>query len=442
MTVGMGVAPAHGAVAHHSASSQTGRVRHAQTATSKARLHVPSDVRSNQRVTVGVVVTARRKMPRGHIVVREGTRTLGSASVPARRHPAARMMLPRLEPGRHVLWGALVSHAGKVRARTRSAVLVSHKPPTHTPAPDPAPAPAPAPDPAPSTGCVAQPSACGLPDASTTGPAAGTAFKTVGPGGVTSGPGWHYDSRGWVTVDGKGAVFEGYRVPFNVDITASDVTVRNNLLEYSSNEWGFSLRHTTNVTIDHNTIHGGSTPTTVCDNAIRDIYGDSDAVTITNNNIYGCASGINHFDRGGLIQGNYIHDIGFTCPAGSGTDCGHFNGIQLGSGSGPLMTIDKNTILIPAAYTDAVMLANDDGAQTNRRITNNLLAGGAYTFYGSGGASGQATNIVFTGNRFSTKYFANSGSYGPVAHWQNSTGNVWSNNTWDDGPRAGTSVTP
>ena len=105
------------------------------------------------------------------------------------------------------------------------------------------------------------------------------------------------------------------------------------------------------------------------------------------------------------------------------------------------MTINHNTIFNPSSLTDAIMLANDDGPQTNRTITNNLLAGGGYTFYGSGGPSGQATNIIFTGNRFSNRYFPRSGSFGPVAHWQRSTGNVWANNTWADGPAAGTTIT-
>ena len=106
------------------------------------------------------------------------------------------------------------------------------------------------------------------------------------------------------------------------------------------------------------------------------------------------------------------------------------------------MTIDRNTILLPYDATDAIMLANDDGPQTNRTITGNLLAGGGYTFYGSGGPEGEATHIVFSGNRFSTMYFARSGYWGPVAHWQDDAGNVWSDNVWNDGPRAGSAVTP
>ena len=186
----------------------------------------------------------------------------------------------------------------------------------------------------------------------------------------------------------------------------------------------------------------GPSRTETCDNGVRDIYGDSDNVTITANEIYYCFSGINALQprwadsRATTFTTWGSHAPVTTRTAATGT------GSNSASGAGPLMTIDANTILLPFGYTDAIMLANDDGAQTNRKITNNLLAGGSYTFYGSGGSTGKATNIVFTGNQFSTGYFARSGAYGPVAHWQNASGNVWSNNTWADGPNAGQPVTP
>ena len=289
------------------------------------------------------------------------------------------------------------------------------------------------------TGCAARPSSCGYPDQTNTGVPSGTTLRRV-PEDVTQGPGWHYDQRGWVTIDGEGATFAGYRVNANVDVTAHNVTVKNNEIVPGNGNWGVSLRHASGAVIDRNTIRGTAI-SALCDNAIRDIYGDSDQVQLTGNHIYYCASGINHFNVGGLIRGNYIHDLGQPCP-GNDPDCGHYNGIQLGAGNGPLMTIDNNTIFVPAPLTDCIMLANDDGAQTNRTITNNLLAGGGYTFYGSGGPAGQATNIVFKNNKFSTLYFPRSGSYGPVAHWQNSAGNVWSGNTWADGPNAGLAVNP
>jgi len=253
------------------------------------------------------------------------------------------------------------------------------------------------------------------------------------PGEVKSGPGWHYDSRGWVVIDGDGTTFSGYRVTTDISVEADNVTIRANSL--TSTNWPIALRRTVGVTIDRNTI--GGTAERFCDNAIRGIYDGDDQVTITRNNIHHCASGINHLNMGGLIQGNYIHDIGFPC---DGSGCLHYNGIQLGAGTGPLMTIDGNTIFVTQGQTDAIMLANDDGAQRNRVITGNLLAGGGYAFYGSGGPNGVATGIVFRNNKFSTRYFPKGGYWGPVAHWK--SGNVWEGNTWADGPNVGKTVNP
>ena len=74
--------------------------------------------------------------------------------------------------------------------------------------------------------CAAAPSKCGYPDATNSGVPAGTALKAV-PGQVSSGPGWHYDSRGWVEVTGNGANLTGLSIPYNVDVTASNVTLNH-----------------------------------------------------------------------------------------------------------------------------------------------------------------------------------------------------------------------
>jgi hypothetical protein len=276
--------------------------------------------------------------------------------------------------------------------------------------------------------CAPNPHLCGYPDATNTGADTSVAMQTV-PGQVTSGTGWHWDTRGWVTIDGDGAVFSNYIMTTGdgIDVTASNVTISNDVLTLQGDIWAIGLRHTTGVTIDRCTI---SSPIQNgagrLQEGIRGIYGDDDAVTITHNNIFHADSGINHLDQGGLIADNYIHDMGYN----SGD---HINGIQLGAGLGPLMTIRHNTILNQLDQTDAVMLATDDGPETNRVIDNNLLAGGGYTFYGAGGPSDIPTQEKVTNNRFSRIFFPNGGFYGPVAYFVAAgAGNVWTGNVWDD----------
>jgi len=283
---------------------------------------------------------------------------------------------------------------------------------TVTPTPTTTPPPA-------TVNCAPNPSACGYPDASNTG-AAGT--LTPVPAGASSGPGWHWDTRGWVTIDGAGAVFDGYAVNGDVDIAAANVTVSNSKV-IGGGEFGVALIHTTNATITHCTIAGTNASSGRVNAAVKDVYGDSTGMEITGNNIYWFSTGVQF--NNGLIADNYIHDPGFITGD-------HNNGTTSNAGSPNLLTIRHNTIFNPG-QTDAVSLFEDFGAQHNALVDNNLLAGGSYTIYGGANAGGQPTsNIKITNNRIAQTYFVNGGYYGPIAAFDPAgAGNVWTGNVWD-----------
>ena len=76
----------------------------------------------------------------------------------------------------------------------------------------------------------------------------------------------------------------------------------------------------------------------------------------------------------GLVEDNYIHEPGYI--AGD-----HTNGVMSNGGVTRLLIVNHNTILIDRGQTDAVGLFEDYGVQQNRRITDNLLAGGSYAIY-------------------------------------------------------------
>ena len=272
-------------------------------------------------------------------------------------------------------------------------------------------------------GCAVKPSACGYPDATNTGVPAGTVLRSV-PGQVSSGPGWHWDSRGWLEVDGDGAVLDGLDIRANLDITASNVTVKNSRISETGDSFGISLRHTSKVTIQDSEITGPSTGSTRLMVGIKDIYGDSTGTQILRNDIARTSTGVQM--ESGLIQDNYIHDMGYK----SGD---HLNGIT-SNGSTALLTIRHNTVLNSFDQTDAISLFEDFGVQANRTIDNNLVAGGGYTIYGGANPGGAATsNIHITNNRFSRLYYPNGGSYGPVtAYAPSGAGNTWTGNIWDD----------
>jgi hypothetical protein len=121
--------------------------------------------------------------------------------------------------------------------------------------------------------CVTVPHACGFPDATNTGVPGGTALRSV-PGQVSSGPGWHFDPEGGrLMVTARGTVLSGLSIPYNLEIDASDVTVRD-VQVVTDGYFGISLRHTTGVTIEDCTVSGQNLASGRVDSAIDDVYGD------------------------------------------------------------------------------------------------------------------------------------------------------------------------
>lgn len=271
--------------------------------------------------------------------------------------------------------------------------------------------------------CAPIPHLCGFPDATNSGVRAGVALKRV-PEDVTSGAGWHYDSRGWVAVDTAGAIFSGYITHLNVDVTADNVTISDVRIIVGGDTFGVSVRHTNGVTIQHSEIAGTDTGGGRLLVSIKDIYGDSANMRVLANNMYFVSTAV-QLDAG-LIQDNYIHDMGFI-------NGDHINGTTANGGS-VLLKIVHNTSFNQFSQTDAISLFEDFGVQANRVIDNNLVAGGGYCIYGGQNAGGPTvSNIQITNNHFARLFYSNCGSFGYIAAWNpGAPGAVWSGNIWDD----------
>jgi len=269
--------------------------------------------------------------------------------------------------------------------------------------------------------CAADPHLCGYPDATNTGVPAGMALRSV-PGQVSRGPGWHY-AGGYVEVSGKGAVLRGLSIPYNVDVTASGVTIKDVRITVTGNGFGVSLRHTSNVTVENSDISSPYSDSRRLMVGVKDIYGDSTGTQVLGNNIWHTATGVQMGE--GLIEDNYIHDVGYA----SGD---HVNGITVNGSTTPL-TMKHNTVFVNFPQTDAISLFEDFGVEANKVIENNLVAGGSYTIYGGQNNGGPHTyNIQILNNRFARLYYHNSGQFGPGAAFNpGGRGNVWSGNIWD-----------
>lgn len=240
------------------------------------------------------------------------------------------------------------------------------------------------------------------------------------PEDVRSGPGWSYDNRGWISITGNGATFERYVVKSNIDVVASNVTIRNVRSTAGGESFGISLRHARSTTIEHVEIAGPSTNRLMV--GVKDIYGDSSGTRILASDISGASTAIQM--GSGSVVGNYVHDLRLV-PGD------HVNGLTSNGATGQLDVVN-NTILNPISQTDCIGLFQDFGVEANRRIEGNLLAGGGYTLYAGAGTRGRTSGIVVQNNRFSTLYYPRSGYYGPATAFESSgSGNVWRGNIWD-----------
>ena len=269
--------------------------------------------------------------------------------------------------------------------------------------------------------CMAAPSRCGYPDATNTGVPAGTVLRNV-PGQVSSGPGWRYVASGYVEVSGNGAVLSGLNIACNLDITASNVLIRNSVIA-ASGYFAISLRHTTGVTISNSAVGGSNATSGRAGVAISDIYGDSTGMIITGDNITNFKTAVQVST--GKISGNYIHSPGYVTGD-------HTNGI-FDTGTTQPLAITGNTIENSFGQTDAISL---DASQTgqvmaNKTVTGNLLAGGSYTIYGGNSLGNTSSHMLIQNNRLGQAYYPRSGQYGPAAYFITSATNLWSGNIWD-----------
>jgi hypothetical protein len=184
--------------------------------------------------------------------------------------------------------------------------------------------------------------------------------------------------------------------------------------EVAAGEWQGPAVLSTNMTIRRSNIHGGQTAVSCYANCdIRDSW----------------------------LHGQLLRD---------GTDwhLGGFLANDTGSGGTSNVTLVHNTIVCDAQSNSAgggcsgnVNLFADFGPVSGVTVRNNYLGANAdisYCVYG-GSSSGKAytsgvRDIVFEGNVFARGKNRKCGGYGPVTSFDSSQpGNVWKNNTWEDG---------
>jgi hypothetical protein len=183
--------------------------------------------------------------------------------------------------------------------------------------------------------------------------------------------------------------------------------------------------------------------------------GDGDASAISNGNvsilrsdIQGGHNGLECQEHSSFceLRDSWIHDQ-WQPPSGDA----HLGGMLVmgtqvpctGTG-GVCVEVVHNTIVCDAPVnsddggcTGDLNLLPQWGPLPGALVTDNLFGantGASYCTYGGAGQQYPATGIVYRGNVFERGTNRKCGGYGPVTSFDSSApGNVWSDNTWDDG---------
>jgi hypothetical protein len=267
--------------------------------------------------------------------------------------------------------------------------------------------PPPAEEPSPTqTNCIDKPSSCGYPDATNTGVPAGT---TLTP------------RSGEVAVTAAGTTVKDLAVSGEILVEADNTTLEDDEIIVSAgsgNRGIYIAPGVTGTVIDHDTCHGEGSGTQYC------VFNKDSSTKIEASYLYNCGECLNgpgtvtnsFFDVTAVISGEHYEDIYY------------------GGGEGPLI-VNHDTMLNPQGQTATIFASNDFGDQTTLTITDNLLAGGGYTLYGgtsctTGECGAVKGPVTVTGNRFSNKYYPESGYYGVGAYF-NAAVTTWSGNFWD-----------
>jgi hypothetical protein len=281
--------------------------------------------------------------------------------------------------------------------------------------------------------CGSDPHLCGFPDATNTGPTGCLSYQNM---------------SGNTEITADNTVISCVRLSGSFDVYANNVTIENSIIT-SENWWGINLRSGYgNLRVLHDTItgvagqgldNGGE------DYAVSNSSAGQIEIGWSNISDFGDALSLGNGD----VHDNYVHGLQSFIPLCGNGPCSyyeHTDDLISDGGDGAGLTVRHNTMfnqMTPQQGASAAIgLFADSGPVSNTTVDDNLIAGGAYALYPGGGSS--SSNIVITGNHFSTIYWPGSGYYGADAtsYWHSGGGNVWSGNIWDDGPHAGQAVQP
>jgi hypothetical protein len=358
--------------------------------------------------------------------------TANSTYIASYRAPQGRYASDQrsLGKGKRVTTGALTAKAG-VYTYDSSAPTATWRQSNYyvdvlfteqTPAPpQPAPAAPPVTAPPATAPPVTAPPATAPPATAPTLGGFPNAANTGVPAGVTL-----TDYTGPCTITTNNTIIDAKRINCSLNIRAANVTVTNSIITGTIATDENSTGHS--FTITDSNINAGNRETT----GIGAVNFTARRVHVTGGN-----RSI-HCYNNCTIEDSYVHDQ-MNDPTGRI----HESGIRMGQNA----TIRHNTISCdapnypPDAGCSAPLTGYGDFAPVrNNIIDNNYFVASTGGFCAYGGSSGgkpysnQTRDIVFSNNVFERGSGGKCGYYGAITSFNRSLpGNVWTNNTWNDG---------
>lgn len=236
------------------------------------------------------------------------------------------------------------------------------------------------------------------------------------------------------TISKTGTVVDAKRIQCDLVIRAADVVIKNSKItglvyldadQPESKNWSFTLQDSE--------VDGGSVQ--------RAAVSDGN-MTILRANIYGGETSV-HCSENALtcrVEDSWLH--GQYMP--EDVDW-HLGGFQSNGGSN--IQLVHNTVIcdhpvnnVGGGCTGDINLIPDWTTVSHVTIDRNFLGAnsdGSYCTYGGEKSTSpypHADHVVYTNNVFARGNNQKCGAYGPVTGFNvDGTGNVWSNNTWEDG---------
>lgn len=244
-------------------------------------------------------------------------------------------------------------------------------------------------------------------------PAPSPEFPNAGNTGVPDGV--SLQPSGSINVTEDGAVIEGLHVRGEITVSASNVTIRNTLIQ--SNTPAYPIKVVSGVTgtlIDHVEVDN-------MNGTGIGIYFAGGSGTVRYSDIHSAEDGIRIESDDVTVEYSYIHDL-------FRHEGGHHDSIQIRRGDN--VTLRGNNLQIFVASTGdpmnaALQIGSLVGTDriSNLRVVDNLMNGGNFTV--NGGGRGEVDSAVYSGNRFGRDY-----RYGVQGNLENS---VWDEtNVWHD----------